>query len=299
MVADAPDTALNALLRVLDLEQLEDNLFRGARGNEGWQRVYGGQVLGQALMAAVAHRRSRRGWCTRCTATSCSPAILPTRSSTTWSASATAAASRPGASRRSSTARAIFTMSASFHKAEEGFDHQSADARRAADRRRCPTPRMPSPASSTSCPPPCAATGSATGRSTMRIVDISRYLTREKKAPAPAHLDPRHGPPARRPGHPPGRAGLRLRLHPARHGAYRARQAPVRRRRPAREPRPRHLVPPHRSAPTTGCSTSRTAPAPTARAASAAGSIYTRDGRLDRLGGPGGAHAFAPHKICA
>ena len=52
MSTHAPDTALKALLAVLDLEQLEDNLFRGARGSEGWQRVYGGQVLGQALMAA-------------------------------------------------------------------------------------------------------------------------------------------------------------------------------------------------------------------------------------------------------
>ena len=48
-----PQGALNALLATLDLEPLEDNLFRGARGNEGWQRVYGGQVLGQALMAAA------------------------------------------------------------------------------------------------------------------------------------------------------------------------------------------------------------------------------------------------------
>ena len=53
MTVDAPSTALKALLAVLDLEQIEDNLFRGARGSEGWQRVYGGQVLGQALMAAL------------------------------------------------------------------------------------------------------------------------------------------------------------------------------------------------------------------------------------------------------
>ena len=44
--------ALQALVANLTLERLEDNLFRGARGNEGWQRVFGGQVLGQALMAA-------------------------------------------------------------------------------------------------------------------------------------------------------------------------------------------------------------------------------------------------------
>lgn len=40
------------LLALLDLETLDDNLFRSARQEEGWKRVYGGQVLGQALVAA-------------------------------------------------------------------------------------------------------------------------------------------------------------------------------------------------------------------------------------------------------
>ena len=39
-------------LNLMDLEQIEVNLFRGTSPNEGWQRVYGGQVLGQALVAA-------------------------------------------------------------------------------------------------------------------------------------------------------------------------------------------------------------------------------------------------------
>ena len=40
------------ILSLLDIEPLEGNVFRGPSMNEGWQRVYGGQVLGQALMAA-------------------------------------------------------------------------------------------------------------------------------------------------------------------------------------------------------------------------------------------------------
>jgi acyl-CoA thioesterase-2 len=40
------------LLKILDLEQLELNLFRGHSPLTGWQRVYGGQVIGQALAAA-------------------------------------------------------------------------------------------------------------------------------------------------------------------------------------------------------------------------------------------------------
>ncbi|MGI9410341.1 MAG: acyl-CoA thioesterase II, partial [Hyphomicrobiaceae bacterium] len=48
-----PNTALQSLVKLLDLEQLEINLFRGLSPQYGWQRVYGGQVLGQALVAAA------------------------------------------------------------------------------------------------------------------------------------------------------------------------------------------------------------------------------------------------------
>ncbi|MGQ0741228.1 MAG: acyl-CoA thioesterase II [Alphaproteobacteria bacterium] len=40
------------LLDVLDLEQIEVNIFRGISPRDRWQRVFGGQVLGQALVAA-------------------------------------------------------------------------------------------------------------------------------------------------------------------------------------------------------------------------------------------------------
>ena len=43
---------LHDLAAILDLEQLELNLFRGHSPQTGWQRVYGGQVIGQALAAA-------------------------------------------------------------------------------------------------------------------------------------------------------------------------------------------------------------------------------------------------------
>ena len=46
-------SAVTNLLTILDLERLEQNLFRGVSPRDGWQRVYGGQVLGQALVAAV------------------------------------------------------------------------------------------------------------------------------------------------------------------------------------------------------------------------------------------------------
>lgn len=44
--------AMENLLSTLDLENLEIDLFRGNSPQVGWQRVFGGQVLGQAVIAA-------------------------------------------------------------------------------------------------------------------------------------------------------------------------------------------------------------------------------------------------------
>src|SRR5437764_9872673 len=48
----AMSSAIEDLLNVLDLEQLEVNLFRGRSPPTDRTRVYGGQVIGQALVAA-------------------------------------------------------------------------------------------------------------------------------------------------------------------------------------------------------------------------------------------------------
>jgi len=47
------NAAVQTLLNILDLEKLEENLFRGQSPDAGWQRVFGGQVIGQALVAAT------------------------------------------------------------------------------------------------------------------------------------------------------------------------------------------------------------------------------------------------------
>src|SRR5436305_5742311 len=44
--------ALDTLLDLLDLEQIEVNIFRGRSPDDRRQRVFGGQVAGQALVAA-------------------------------------------------------------------------------------------------------------------------------------------------------------------------------------------------------------------------------------------------------
>ena len=45
--------ALDDLIALLDLEEIEVNVFRGRSPDEPRQRVFGGQVAGQALVAAA------------------------------------------------------------------------------------------------------------------------------------------------------------------------------------------------------------------------------------------------------
>ncbi|WP_349363072.1 MAG: acyl-CoA thioesterase II [Roseitalea porphyridii] len=44
--------AMQKVLSILDLEAVGDNHFQGRSPQSGWQRVFGGQVIGQALVAA-------------------------------------------------------------------------------------------------------------------------------------------------------------------------------------------------------------------------------------------------------
>ncbi len=50
--ASSSTTALADLIMLLDLEPIEENIFRGQSPDENRQRVFGGQVAGQALVAA-------------------------------------------------------------------------------------------------------------------------------------------------------------------------------------------------------------------------------------------------------
>ena len=45
-------TPIQEVLDLLDLEKIEENIFRGVSPKDRMQRVFGGQVLGQALAAA-------------------------------------------------------------------------------------------------------------------------------------------------------------------------------------------------------------------------------------------------------
>ena len=48
----SPADAVAELVRLLDLERIEVNLFRGVSPDDGMKRVFGGQVIAQALVAA-------------------------------------------------------------------------------------------------------------------------------------------------------------------------------------------------------------------------------------------------------
>ncbi len=51
-MSDSTLSPMDQLIKTLDLEQLEHNLYRGTSPDIGWQRVFGGQVIAQALVAA-------------------------------------------------------------------------------------------------------------------------------------------------------------------------------------------------------------------------------------------------------
>lgn len=51
-MSDSTLSPMGQLIKTLDLEQLEHNLYRGTSPDIGWQRVFGGQVIAQALVAA-------------------------------------------------------------------------------------------------------------------------------------------------------------------------------------------------------------------------------------------------------
>lgn len=115
--------AMDQLLATLDLEKLEENLYRGSSPQAGWQRVFGGQVIAQALMAAqrtVEENRfvhSLHAYFMRPGDPSV-PIVYQVERIRDGSSFATRwiVAIQHG--------RPIFSMSASFQVEEDGFDHQ-------------------------------------------------------------------------------------------------------------------------------------------------------------------------------
>jgi acyl-CoA thioesterase II len=115
--------AVTDLLSILDLEQLEVNLFRGQSPKSGWQRVFGGQVIGQALVAATRTVDGRPPHSLHCYFMLPGDPKIPIiyeveriRDGKSFSTRRVLAIQH---------GQAIFAMSASFHREEEGFEHQA------------------------------------------------------------------------------------------------------------------------------------------------------------------------------
>ena len=114
--------ALDKLLDLLDLEQIEQNIFRGRSPDERVQRVFGGQVAGQALVAAgrtvpedrpvhSLHAYFIRPGDPAVPLVYTVDRVRDGRSFTTRRVTAV------------QHGKAIFTLSASFHHPEQGLEH--------------------------------------------------------------------------------------------------------------------------------------------------------------------------------
>jgi acyl-CoA thioesterase-2 len=170
--------ALDELLAILDLETLEVNLFRGVSPKSGWQRVFGGQVIGQALVAAYRTVNGRfahslHGYFLRAG----DPAVPilyevdRIRDGGSFSTRRVIAIQH---------GQAIFSMGVSFHAPEEGLSHQMQMPD-------VPEPEsLPSEAELKEClidrlPPQVRVYWERERPIELRPVDISRYLSSEKR----------------------------------------------------------------------------------------------------------------------
>ncbi len=119
-------TVLSELVGILGLERIEENIFRGQSQNLGWGRVFGGQVIGQALAAAEQTVPSERsvhslhGYFMRPGDSEAAIAYLvdPIRDGRSFTTRRVVAVQ---------DGKAIFNLSASFQITEDGYDHQDAE----------------------------------------------------------------------------------------------------------------------------------------------------------------------------
>lgn len=172
--------AVKSLLEILDLEQLEVNLFRGLSPQSRWQRVFGGQVIGQALVAAT---RTVEAWAVHSLhayfllgGDPKVPIIYEVdriRDGKSFTTRRVVAIQH---------GQAIFSMSVSFHRDEPGFSHQAE------------MPVVPGPDELPSeqqirenimpmMPEPVRRYYESERPIELRPVEYGRYLSREHRAP--------------------------------------------------------------------------------------------------------------------
>ena len=118
-------TVLDELVKLLALERIEEDLFRGQSQDLGWGTVFGGQVLGQALSAAVQtvpaerHVHSLHAYFLR-PGDVAKPIVYDVdriRDGSSFTTRRVVAIQ---------SGKPIFNLAASFQKLEEGLEHQDA-----------------------------------------------------------------------------------------------------------------------------------------------------------------------------
>jgi acyl-CoA thioesterase-2 len=173
--------ALETLLSILDIETLEVNLFRGLSPQVGWQRVFGGQVIGQALVAACRTVDGRTAHSLHAYFLRPGDPSVPIiynvdriRDGKSFTTRRVVAVQH---------GQPIFSMAASFHREEPGLHHQIK------------MPDVPPPEALPSeaelkerlidrLPEPVKVYWQHERPIEIRPVDLSRYLTPESRAPA-------------------------------------------------------------------------------------------------------------------
>ena len=116
--------ALASLLELLDLEVLDPNIFRGVSPKDRWQRVFGGQVLGQALVAAARTVEDRQCHSMHAYFLRAGDPKTPILYEVDRSRDGHSFSARRVVAIQNGVP--IFTMSASFERAEAGLEHQIA-----------------------------------------------------------------------------------------------------------------------------------------------------------------------------
>ena len=116
------DPRLADLVKLLDLEPLEVNLFRGESRDIGSPQVFGGQVLGQALTAAASTVEGRIVHSLHAYFLRRGDFNSPIVYQVDRSLDGHAFCNRRVVAIQNGTP--IFNMAASFQIVEEGFDHQ-------------------------------------------------------------------------------------------------------------------------------------------------------------------------------
>ena len=175
-------TPVDKLLSILDLEQLEDNLFQGRSLHVGWQRVFGGQVIGQALVAGGRTvDPEREAHSLHCYFMRPGDPDIPILYDVDRIRDGKSFSTRRIVARQNR--RAIFSMEASFQIREAGLEHQLSmpDA---------PDPEtLPSEAELKalflkSAPPAVRAYWERERPIELRPIDLSGYLKRDMALPA-------------------------------------------------------------------------------------------------------------------